>query len=1091
MSPSPNYFTCTLGEALTTNPTLKTQQRQNPFETVLDLIQSRAITRPDVLALGFASSGGAKRGKKKNLVIEPCLVTFGELDEYARGAASKLRGHIYNSSRPEKEERGEGGKSAVVVGLFCSSSLDLVLSWLGLTYLGHVAFFFAPQLHNKAIEHLCKETGIDMILVDRGHKEQISQIRGGVRVLDIPDYYDASCKCSTAERKTGEKKTSSDAVFFQHTSGTTSGLPKPIRQTQWGAVGCLPVFTATNPKGTFTTTPLYHGGIADALRAWTSGALIWFFPEDVMPVTSRNIQDAVHFARGNSREIPITYFSSVPYILQILAEEDDGVELLKSMDLIGVGGAPLTPIIGDHLVDSGVKLLSRMGSAECGFLMSSHRDYAHDKEWQYLRISCTPDLLDFEPRGKDVSELVVKRDWPLRLKTNRPDGSYATADLFESHPLIPNGWRYRGRADALITLSNGKKFDPSPVEDELGASCTVLRGVLIFGEGREFPGALLFIEPRDLSDGEVLEIVWPVIRRLNSAAPAYTRLQRSMLFIHRVKDGEQPLPKSSKGTVLRYQAEKMFSDSIEEAYARSQVTRGGQHVPDDQIVAYITDVFDDVFGRAIDPDQDVYAQGVDSIACMHISAALKTSLLPPEVKLPRNIIYDAGTITSLARNLKTIRNGGVLERREQISTDPTSSMRLLAEKYRPCLCSGPDRLWNRRIMVVVLTGATGALGAHILTQLMDNPEISMVYCLARGDTREQVKQRIASSLVERHLRKGKELQHNPLFHDRVVCLPSDLSSDTLGLSAEDLSQITETASHIIHAAWPVNFALSLASFEPQIKGVKNLIDIFSPNQTEVVFVSSTAAVSNTPLGVVPEKVIPNPQYASPLGYSRSKWVAEQVCAAAHREAVSRCPTSTYQKPRVSIIRVGQLCGNKFGIWNINEAYPQMLSTAKLTGCLPDLPGEHLNWLPVDIAAESILEIALSSNKSSFPGLKPDEVPVYHVLNHHMSPSWRQMLQWISEGQGSLGPEVVSVQTWMGHLERIIAAEPTSCHPWQALTSLWEQRYESDRLLTSLTTFQTTRTRQVSRSIRNLEPLNREHVMRMWGWIQNREQENSV
>ncbi len=48
-----------------------------------------------------------------------------------------------------------------------------------------------------------------------------------------------------------------------------------------------------------------------------------------------------------------------------------------------------------------------------------------------------------------------------KAKKNRPDGSFATADLFAPHPEIPHAWKYHSRADSQLTLITGKKFDPA------------------------------------------------------------------------------------------------------------------------------------------------------------------------------------------------------------------------------------------------------------------------------------------------------------------------------------------------------------------------------------------------------------------------------------------------------------------------------------------------------------------------------------------------------------------------------------------------------------------------------------------------------
>lgn len=114
-----------------------------------------------------------------------------------------------------------------------------------------------------------------------------------------------------------------------------------------------------------------------------------------------------------------------------------------------------------------------------------------------------------------------------------------------------------------------------------------------------------------------------------------------------------------------------------------------------------------------------------------------------------------------------------------------------------------------------------------------------------------------------------------------------------------------------------------------------------------------------------------------MGYSQSKWVAEGVLASAILKTTSDAPPAL-------ILRVGQLCGNQHGVWNAIEAYPLLLSTASMTGCLPDLPGTALDWLPVEVAAQAVVEASLGDGM-------PGEMPVYHIANTRQAPTWAQML----------------------------------------------------------------------------------------------------
>ncbi|PHH91700.1 hypothetical protein CDD83_10617 [Cordyceps sp. RAO-2017] len=519
-----NYFTCTLEQAVQRR--LQAVDAAPSFRTVLELIDEQARLAPSSPAIGFANFTASR-------APAPPL-TFRQLHDLSVAAARELSSLV---------EPPDGGRENPTIGLLCASSLDFVLTWLGLMRLGWAILLLAPQLEARAAEHLCRVLDIRVVFTDS--EERGGKINDGIRIVNIPSYH----RCQASPRTSGRLHVAKrprvpPIAYFCHTSGTSSGLPKPIAQMHFGVVGALPRFCQRHEPATFSTTPLYHGGLADCLRAWTSGALIWLFPEGLAPVTTANLLEAVRYARSRCA-VPIRYFSSVPYVAQRLAEEDAGIKLLRSMDLVGVGGAAVPAAVGDRLIDAGVNLLSRFGSAECGFVMSSHRDYARDREWQYLRPLGGPGLLAFEPRGDGLSELVVKPGWPSMVKTNRGDGSYATSDLFEPHCSRPNSWRYHSRADAQITLVNGKKFDPSPLEAAISASTPLVRDVLIFGAGHDYPGILLFTTRSDLPPRDVTNSVWPEIDRLNAGSQSHARITKSMLVVVPVRDDQAPLDKST------------------------------------------------------------------------------------------------------------------------------------------------------------------------------------------------------------------------------------------------------------------------------------------------------------------------------------------------------------------------------------------------------------------------------------------------------------------------------------------------------------------------------------------------------------------
>ncbi len=425
-----------------------------------------------------------------------------------------------------------------------------------------------------------------------------------------------------------------DVAYLHHTSGTSTGLPKPIAQTHRAAVGVLPCIHGSR-EAMFTTTPLYHGGIADCFRAWTSCALIWLFPGKEIPVTADNMKKSLACADRFAEShlvAKVKYFSSVPYVLQMLAAEKKGLKKLEEMDIVGVGGAALPQAVGDDLVRKGVNLISRFGSAECGFLMSSHREYRTDKEWQYLRSSQGSKDLQFEPQAEGLAELVILPGWPHMAKRNRPDGSFATADLFQPHPNIPDAWKYHSRADSQLTMITGKKFDPAPLEAAIATS-SLLEDVLIFGNGQQYPGALLFRSSKalDLPENNLLDEVWPLIQSLNIEGQAHTRLSRALLVVMPAKASR--LEKSSKGTILRGQAEKTFARQISDAYENTDRAMDGDaphedlrsFIEDDEVPSAVLSIVKSVLNTDAEVpfDVDLFSYGVDSVACIQIRGHLQ------------------------------------------------------------------------------------------------------------------------------------------------------------------------------------------------------------------------------------------------------------------------------------------------------------------------------------------------------------------------------------------------------------------------------------------------------------------------------------
>ena len=1083
-----NYFTCTLGQAALL-------KHERSYSTIPEFIDQQARNNPRLPAVGVYVPS-----RKPEEAWQHHVFTFRDVQRAVISTAIAIKQRAASDLLLSAHQYD-------TVALLCSSSWQFLFTWLALLYLGHPVLLIAPQCSPEATARLCVACNVRVIFHDetyrqlaedaasRGHDQQdkrtftISSLPIGVdqTVLDLVQTKPSS-KLSRADFS------DTDIAYLHHTSGTSTGVPKPIPQTHHGAIGVLPQLDGCQ-YAIFTTTPMYHGGPADLFRAWTSNAMMWLFPGGQIPITAANVVkclDVAADAASKGRAPTTGYFASVPYVLQMLAEDEKGLQYLQSMHLVGVGGAALAKALGDDLVSKDINLISRFGSAECGFLMASHRKYDEDREWQYLRVGEGVQDLGFEQREGGLFELVIGPKWPHMAKTNREDGSFATSDLFEPHPTSPNAWRYHSRADAQLTLVTGKKFDPAPIENAILASSNLISDVLVFGNNEPYPGALIFrsAESTSVLDVDLIRLIAPNVARSNCDCPSHARIPNSMLVL--MPYSEAPLEKSSKGTIVRSRAEERYSQEIKASYELGE-TEDDSDVSDAEVIPAVLEIVSNIVKRLAPSDvqlatnTDLFSYGVDSIAAIHIRGRLDKLLKKP---VPMSVVQNATTISQLATAILDLRHGRNPRRTENQSdliyqlvkrysnlddikfqpTPETNNHKTGDATQHAHYIHPPATISSSKGLTVLLTGPTGLLASHILSHLLTLPYITHIHLLLRASTPLAAQARVLKSLSSRNLPPPtpSDLQHRLSIH------PCTLSSPTLGLSRTTYASISRTVSVVMHLAWSVNFTFPLSSFaSTHLSGVSHLLQLCSSSSRAIaprfVFCSSTAAVSgysslsSEVSGPVPEEMIGDAKAANETGYGRSKLCAEMICGRAAGEGRMR--------GRVSVVRVGQLSGSReTGVWNASEAYPAMMGAGALLGgggVLPDLDAvramqrggrEVCSWVPVDVAARSFVEAAVGEDTRSSnirdgggelrngkrdaegAGGGGADIEVFHLLSPLVSdskvPTWSTLLGHLRKHTDL---STVPMSQW---LERVEASEELRKreHPALRLVGFWREIY---------------------------------------------------
>jgi hypothetical protein len=420
----------------------------------------------------------------------------------------------------------------------------------------------------------------------------------------------------------------------------------------------------------FITLPLYHNhGICNFFRAIYSGKSIHLYNAD-LPLTQPHLTAIL-------RQHKFEIFYGVPYALKLLAETDEGIELLKELKVVMYGGSACPDTLGNLLVEKGVNLVGHYGATEVGQLMTSFRP-AGDKAWNYVRENeKLKPFLKWVPQGPKLFECTVSNGWPSKVASNKLDGSYATKDLFEPHPTIPSAWKYIARLDDTLVLVNGEKFNPVLMEGIVRSHKAVTE-TIVFGSGRSYLGMLVVPSPavERLSDEKIIDEIFPVIEEANRTTETYARISREMV---KILPHDCEFPRTDKGSIIRQAFYKQFTKEIDETYDYVATSSGDLRalsLPD--LEQFVRTIVAKSIPEAsdIDSNADFFSLGLDSLQSIQMRNEILKIVDIGGNRLGQNVVFEHPSITALSAHLFNLRIG---QRKEKAPVEEV--MQKLIEKY--------------------------------------------------------------------------------------------------------------------------------------------------------------------------------------------------------------------------------------------------------------------------------------------------------------------------------------------------------------------------------------------------------------------------
>ena len=237
---------------------------------------------------------------------------------------------------------------------------------------------------------------------------------------------------------------------------------------------------------------------------------------------------------------------------------------------------------------------------------------------------------------------------------------------------------------------------------------------------------------------------------------------------------------------------------------------------------------------------------------------------------------------------------------------------------------------------VLLTGATGYLGVHMLAQLT-SIQMRNVLCLIRDTSETQAMLKLYNHALRFRL-------HKKIDWSNVEIVLGDMSLPKLGLHDSDKRSLSCRITSIYNVAADVNFIKPMAMLEQvNIRAVIELAELATAaGNCSLHHISSTAVLGPNPtqIDISADRILEVPQG----GYGQSKLAAELAL-----QSISK------QKLPVSIYRIGELMPSvESSVPNSKSIVICYLRTLAHIG-LYSTDVSYLDYCPVDATVSQILK----------------------------------------------------------------------------------------------------------------------------------------
>ena len=294
---------------------------------------------------------------------------------------------------------------------------------------------------------------------------------------------------------------------------------------------------------------------------------------------------------------------------------------------------------------------------------------------------------------------------------------------------------------------------------------------------------------------------------------------------------------------------------------------------------------------------------------------------------------------------------------------------------------------------ILLTGATGFLGSHVLFDLLRHSEAHIV-CLVRGQDDLSAEKRLADELNKRDFLWSGELKR------RVSVIAGDIGKERLGWTDAVWADRANTVDAVINVAAAVDFVRGYHSLrDSNVLGVHTLVKFACTGKIKPLHqVSSLAVFDEYNIPVIGEDESPARLERLFSGYDKSKWCSEALLKRAREHGLC-----------VTLMRPGGISGNtQTGVYNPLDLSSGLIAAFQSMRLIPEF--RYMNLAPVDWISRVIAQIAID--------------PEAWGRNYHLIGKPRSLRQQVREmNLSGMASKVVDFPSWREQFLQRMQGDP--------------------------------------------------------------------